>query len=380
MTRPLRTILWMLFFLSGAAVASAAIPGALAAAFMASPVLNGLIVGVFVAGVAVSFYQVLRLQPEVSWIEGFRGPEESASAPRLLAPIVRMLKAEDGDPSKLTGTLLRSLLDDVRAHLAHSRDIARYLMGLLVFLGVLGTSWGLLTTVQAAREIVGGLSFDPAGNLIFPGRLKQALSQPLEAMGTAFSSTIFGLTSALILGFLHLQAAQAQTRFLSELREWLSGVARLPSGPVAPDADGGTPAYVSALLEQTAEGLDRLQRTLADHEEERHHVTDKLFDLTEQIARLTDQMGAEMRLFESLAESQARLAPVLHRLADGSAGALDEASRAHLRNLDVGITRLAEDATAGRERLLRELRDELRLLCRTVAASTEARGVRAAVR
>ena len=371
MTRPLRTILWMLAFLSGAAVASAVVPGALAMAFMASPILNGLILGVFLAGVAVAFHQVLRLQPEVAWIEGFRRHEESAAAaPRLLAPIFRMLQAENGEPHKLTGTALRSLLDGIGSRLEEPREVTRYTMALLVFLGLLGASWGLLTTVQAARGIIAGLAFDP-GSLASFTKLKEGLVQPLEGMGTAFSATLFGLTGALLLGFLHLQAGHAQTRFLNELREWLLEAARVASGSGALDGEGSMPAYVYALLEQTAESLDRLQRALAATEDERRHGSEKLFDLTEQIARLTDQMGAEMRLFEGLAESQAEIRPVLHRLADGSAGALDEASRLHLRNLDIGLTRLAEDTTLGRDRLLRELRDELRLLCRTVAATVE---------
>ncbi len=378
MTRPLRSLLWMLAFLSGAAVASAAIPGALAVAFMASPILNGVIAGVFVAGVFVTFRQVLRLQPEVAWIEAFRRHEASAdAAPRRLAPIFRMLQAENGEPHKLTGTALRSLLDGIGSRLEESREVTRYVMALLVFLGLLGASWALLTTVQAGREILAGLAFDPAGNLAAFAKLKEGLAQPLEGMGTAFSATLFGLTGALVLGFLRLQARHAQTRFLNELREWLLEAARVASGPGALDGDGSMPAYVHALLEQTAESLDRLQRALAASEEERRHGSEKLFDLTEQIARLTDQMGTEMRLFESLAESQAELSPVLHRLADGSAGALDEASRAHLRNLDVGLTRLSEEAAAGRERLLRELRDELRLLCRIVAANVEEHAVSA---
>jgi hypothetical protein len=371
----------MLAFLSGAAVASAAIPGTLAVVFMASPMLNGLILGVFVTGVFASFHQVVRLQPEVAWIEAFRRHEAGAdTAPRLVSPIARALQPEDGEAGKVTGASLRVLLDGIGARLEVSRDVARYVMALLVFLGALGTAWGLFTTVQAAREILAGLISDPAGNPAALGALKHGLSQPLKGMGTAFSSTLFGLTGALILGFLHLQAGHAQSRFLIELKEWLSEATRRSSGPLQLDGDGTTPAYVYALLEQSAESLDRLQRTLAEHEEERRHAGDKLFDLTEQVARLTDQMGTEMRLFESLAESQAALKPVLHRLADGSTGALDEASRAHLRNLDVGLTRLSEEAAAGRERLLRELRDEFRLLCRIVAANVEEHGALADVR
>jgi hypothetical protein len=382
MTRPLRTVLWMLLFLSVVAVASTAAPGALAVAFMANPMLNGLILGVQVVGILISFRQVLALQPEVAWIEAFRRREpaqEPLEAPRLLAPMARMLEGQQGDTLTLSAMSMRSMLDSIRSRLEESRELIRYTIGLLIFLGLLGTFWGLLTTIQAVADVIGGLSFDSADSLAVFDRMKAGLGQPLAGMGTAFSTSLFGLAGALVLGFLDLQAGHAQTRFFNELEEWLAGATRLSRAPAGDgDGTGTVPAYVSALLEQTADSLDRLQRSLSDSEEEHRHASDKLFALTEQLARLTDHMGAEMRVFQSIAESQAELKPVLERLGETPSGAFDEASRIHLRNLDVGVTRMAEEAAAGRERLLRELRNELRLLCRTIGAAGGSRDAPAA--
>jgi hypothetical protein len=186
-------------------------------------------------------------------------------------------------------------------------------------------------------------------------------------MGTAFSTSLFGLSGALVLGFLDLQAGHAQNRFMGELEEWLSTVTRLASGALAGDGEGNVTAYVQALLEQTADSLDWLRRSLADSEQERRFTNDKLLTLTEQLGRLTDQMRTELGLLQTLAESQLDLKPVLRRLAE-STGGLDEASRVHLRNLDVGIERLNEETRAASERLTQELRNEVRVLSRTLAA------------
>jgi hypothetical protein len=187
-------------------------------------------------------------------------------------------------------------------------------------------------------------------------------------MGTAFSTSLFGLSGALVLGFLDLQAGHAQNRFFNQVEEWLSGVTRLSSGALVGEGEGNVTAYVQALLEQTADSLDWLRRSLAESEQERRFTNDKLLTLTEQLARLTDQMRTELGLLQSLAESQLELKSVLRKVAESSGG-LDEASRVHLRNLDVGICRLHEEARAGTDRLVQELRNELRVLSRTIAAS-----------
>ena len=148
----------------------------------------------------------------------------------------------------------------------------------------------------------------------------------------------------------------------------MDGIRGLSSGGVVGDADGSVPAFVQALLEQTADSLDRLQRTISENEQGRRKTEDTLLALTEQLACLSDQMRVESRVLQTLAENEGELRPVLRKLAEGSSGALDEASRAHIRNLDVAVGRIHEDARAGTDRLIEEFRNELRVLSRTIAA------------
>jgi hypothetical protein len=371
MSKPTGATLSMLVFLAAVAAVVAVLREPLAAAFFANPVFNGVIVGVFAVGVLVNFRQALSLAREVAWIEEFRreGAAGAGSrAPRLLAPMAHMLAQKDGKRLSLSALSMRALLDGIRSRLEEARDVGRYMSGLLIFLGLLGTFWGLLTTIGAVNEVIGGLALQGGDPVNVFETLKLGLRRPLSGMGTAFSTSLFGLSGALVLGFLDLQTGHAQNRFFNELEEWLAGLTRLASGALPGDAEGGITAYVQALLEQTADSLDWLRRTLADNEQERRSTNDRLVNLSDQLARLTDQMRAEVGMLQTLAESHQELKPVLRRLADSSAG-LDEASRAHLRNLDVGLARMHEETRTAADRFLQEFRNEIRLLSRTVAAS-----------
>lgn len=205
--------------------------------------------------------------------------------------------------------------------------------------------------------------------------LKRGLQAPLTGMGTAFSSSLFGLGGSLILGFLDLQAGQAQNRFFNDLEEWLSGLTRLSSGVLSGDGDQSIPVYVQALLEQTAESLDALQHTIARGEDSRTATNAHLLRLAEQISTLTDQMRTEQSLMLRLAEGQSELKPALIRLAESrsleASPALDETTRAHIRNLDLYVARLVEDVSTGRDEILHQVRGDIRLLARTIAAMAE---------
>ena len=203
--------------------------------------------------------------------------------------------------------------------------------------------------------------------------LKGGLEAPLEGMGTAFSSSLFGLAGSLVLGFLDLQASQSQNRFYNELEDWLSSYTRLTGGTLSMDGDQSVPAYVSALLEKTADSLEDLQRTLARGEEQRASSSANLLSLTERLATLTDHMRSEQDLMVKLVENQLEMRPVLERLAAGATRetGLDEPSRAHLRNMDVYLQRLLEEVVSGREQSVSELRSEIKLLARTMAAVAE---------
>jgi hypothetical protein len=378
MTRPTHYLLRMVVFLAAVAALCAALYGELAGAFAANPLLNGVILAVLLLGVAWNIRQVLGLKPEVEWLEGFRAPKPGAparAAPRLLAPMAHMVAAKRGDRLTLSTSAMRSLLDGIASRLDESRDLSRYMTGLSIFLGLLGTFWGLILTIGSVADVIGSMSVGSGDlNQLF-NQLKSGLAQPLRGMGVAFSSSMLGLAGALVLGFLDLTAGQAQNRFYYELEEWLAGVTRLSSGVLGGgDGEGGgsVPAYVQALLEQTAENLENLQRILTRGEENRAAGAQALHTLTERLSIMAEQMRANQVLMQRMAEAQSGLAPSLARLAEAQAnGALDEASRGHLRNLELYLARLVEDVSQGRAQATAEIRGEIKILSRTIAALAE---------
>ena len=335
--------------------------------------LNGVIVSVLILGIIYIFYTVFRLKREIDWIESFiesEGHDTTDREPRLLAPMAHMLREQKGRIS-LSTLSMRSMLDGIASRLEETREISRYMIGLLVFLGLLGTFWGLLLTVQSVGGVIAGL--DIAGGSPVEGfdRLKSGLEKPLTGMGTAFSSSLFGLAGSLILGFLELSATQAQNRFYNDLEEWLAQLTRLSSGSINVEGDQPVPALIHALLEQTAESLEELQRIMARSEDGRAAAETNLLNLAERVGMVADQMRAEQDLMRRLTETQMELLPALNRLSDAaSAGnfGVDDVTRNHLRNLEVYAARLLEEVSSGRSQAVQEIRNEIRLLARTIAA------------
>jgi hypothetical protein len=381
MNRSRRFLVRMVVFLALVAALAMALGRPLVAAFMGNPGVNGVIVGILIAGIAYIFRQVLLLDPEIDWIENFRhleaGGEEAVAgrrpAPRLLAPMARMLGARQVGRVSLSTSSLQTLLDGIGSRLNETRETSRYLIGVLVFLGLLGTFYGLLETVRSVGGVIGGLSVggnDLAGAF---ANLKSGLESPLAGMGTAFSSSLFGLAGSLVLGFLDLQAGQAQNRFYNDLEEWLSTYTRLSGGGLGDGGDAPVPVYIQALLEQTADSLENLQRILARGEESRIGANSTLTALTDRLGLLGDQMKAGQMLMLRLAENQLELKPALARLGDIAEGAVghDDALRSHLRNIEAYTARLIEDLAQGRAQSVQELRGEIRILARTIAALAE---------
>ncbi|WP_448203358.1 flagellar motor protein MotA [Azospirillum sp. sgz302134] len=373
MTRPERFLTRMILFLVVVGGVAALLFPALRAAFLNNPALNGLILGTLLAGILFIFRQVLMLRPEVAWLEHFQnGAAAVAPEPVLLAPMARMLGERRGRLT-LSALSMRSLLDGIASRLDESRELSRYLIGLLIFLGLLGTFWGLLHTVQSVGSVIGGLSVKGGDVGAMFSNLQQGLEAPLTGMGTAFSSSLFGLAGSLVLGFLELQASQAHNRFFQDVEDWLSGATRLSSGAGGSleTGDQSVPAYLQALLEQTAENLDSLQRTVATAEEGRRAANSNLMALTERLSTLTDHMRAEQQLLLRLGESQLEMKKLLERLSGAAIGGLDESSRQHLRNMDIYLARIVEESSTGRTQAVQEIRSEIKLLARTIAALAE---------
>lgn len=373
----LRTYLTrMAIFLALAIIGAGALHQQLIEAFLANPAINGVILVVLVLGILYVFRQVVMLRSEVDWLQAYRRQEHGAPVadpPRLLSPMAAMIGDRAG-PLRLNTTSLRSILDGISARLDESRDISRYLIGLLIFLGLLGTFWGLLQTVSAVADVIAGLQVGGGDTVTIFNDLKTGLEAPLSGMGTAFSSSLFGLAGSLLLGFLDLQASAAQNRFYNDLEDWLSSATRVTGGgPVSVgDGDQSVPAYIQALLETTADSLDNLQRTVARAEAARTQSDQGLSTLTDRMTTLTDQMRTEQELMIRLAENQSELRPVFQRLAENkNSGGMDEATRGHIRNLDTHMARMLEEAALGRTEIVQELRAEIRLLARTIAALAE---------
>lgn len=381
MIRPRRYLVRIGVFLAAVLVVAGLLFAPLWDAFMANPALNGLILGVLLVGIGLNIRQVAMLGPEADWIDDFRQNRTavtSGTQPRLLAPMAGMLSQGPRDRQgkfSLSAPAMRSLLDGIASRLDESREISRYFIGLSIFLGLLGTFWGLMQTIGSVGDVIGQLSLGGGSDMqtVFDN-LKQGLEQPLAGMGTSFSSSLFGLGGSLILGFVDLQAGQAQNAFYNELEDWLSGVTKVGGGGTAIEAEAPVPVYIQALLEQTAESLQELQYTVSRTEEARVGANTHLRELTDRLTTLTDQMRTEQTLLLRMAESQQELRPLLQRLSEaaqtGGFG-IDDASRSHLRNVDVSLQRVVDELARGREYTVKEVRSEIKLLARTIAALAE---------
>ncbi len=271
-------------------------------AFMANPWLNGLIVGVLLIGIILSFARVIRLFPEVSWVNRFRraDPElANARTPTLLAPMAAILGGERAGPAgrvAISAQTMRAFLDSLGTRLDEARDISRYLTGLLVFLGLLGTFWGLIETVGSVGNIINGLKVGGDADAVFDA-LKEGLAAPLGGMGISFSSSLFGLAGSLVLGFLDLQTSQAQNRFYTNLEDWLATTVQ-DLGAV-----GAAGAAVPAAV---MDAIDRLRHSISDTGSGKA-TTAAMANLAEAIQGLVQHMRAEQQMIRDWADAQAKL-------------------------------------------------------------------------
>jgi len=304
-------VLSMMVFLAIVAFIAAILTRQISAAFASNPGLNGLILGVLVVGILLAFQQTVRLFREVRWINSFRAGSE-VTEPVLLAPMKALLSRSSS--MALSTSSMRSMLDSIATRLDESRDVLRYLTGLLIFLGLLGTFWGLLATIGSIGDTI--QSLDPGGGDTGAvlDALKAGLAAPLAGMGTAFSSSLFGLSGSLILGFLDLQAGRAQTRFYTELENWLSSVTDLSSDIVVPDGSrGDTSDEIRALS-------DRLRSMQETGGSSNPRIATAMANLADGISGLVKNMRSEQQIMrdwvEAQSEEQKAMRRTLERLAD----------------------------------------------------------------
>ena len=347
-------------------------------AFLTNPIINGLIFAVLGFGIIIIFRQVYTLRPEIQWIEGYKRNKAKGLTGNLdnkklilLAPMASLLEEHKGRFT-ISSLAMRSLLDSLNLRLDETREISRYLIGLLVFLGLLGTFWGLLNTIGSVGEVINSLGTEDEDSSLMFLKLKEGLKQPLDGMGTAFSSSLFGLSGSLILGFLDIQASQSQNQFYNDIEEWLSTMSLIAvnnkdSQKIQED---GVPVYVQALLEQTAESIDSLQSTLGRGEDERKHLADNFANLAEKMSAVADQIQSNQKALAKGSDKSIDITPLVEYMREHPNG-LDDPTKEHIRNMDISIRRLVEENNQGNRQLITELRSEIKLLAKTISAVVE---------
>ena len=309
LSKPRRFILNMVVFVVIVAMVAALIWPTIKSAVLTNPFLNGLIVAVFVFGILYCFMQVLRLYPEIRWVNDFRIADPGLThgpQPTLLSPMANMLRDRTGTLS-LSTTSMRSLMDSIGSRLDEARDTGRYLVGLLVFLGLLGTFWGLLDTISQVGNTIGALDTKSSDSNIVFQELKDGLSAPLKGMGTAFSASLLGLSGSLILGFLELQASHASMRFYNELEEWLSGITELSPAGGGAGSDVASRQLTIALYEMqqaVSELSTRLSQGAGLAASSAAPAEETVKNLAVGVDQLVRQMRAEQKVVREWVDEQ----------------------------------------------------------------------------
>jgi len=365
-SQPVRQIVSMLIVLglvgAGAVFAFPRVSGV----FLANPYLNGFIFLVFVIGVLSCFGQVYQLIGSVRWLEVFASNRAGLGfvrAPALLAPLATLLRTR-GARTQISATSSRSILESVAQRIDEDREITRYIINTLIFLGLLGTFYGLATTVPALVDTIRSLNpQDGESGVEIFGRLQVGLEDQLGGMGVAFASSLLGLSGSLVVGLLELFAGHGQNRFYRELEEWLSSITRL--GLAGSDEGGGEASAVAQVVDQLAEQMDNLQAMVAQSDQNRAEIDDKLG----QLALALDRVAARMEQ-DNTSQNLARIADgqdgILAAMRESGMEGIDAESRMRLRSIDVGLMRILEEMNAGRQEVMQDLRADMAALTRTV--------------
>ena len=358
-SQPFRQILFMLVVIGLIGAGFYLGQAQIIAIYNSNPYLNGVILGVFVLGVLSCFNQVFLLIKSVRWIERFArdaGGHSYVAAPSLLAPLATLLRSR-GARSQISSSSGRSILDSVAQRIDEDREITRYIGNVLIFLGLLGTFYGLATTVPALVETIRSLSPGEGedGADIF-SRLQAGLESQLGGMGTAFSSSLLGLAGSLVVGLLELFAGHGQNRFYRELEEWMSTITRV--GLDGDEGGSGDSGVMGAFVDQLGELIDTIQMSMGQIDADREENERRFGSLAESIEQLTQvsENDSTEALLKRVAEGQDRL---ITKLDESGMEGIDAESRMRLRSSDVQLLRILEEMSAGRQESIGDLRSEL---------------------
>jgi hypothetical protein len=380
-TQPLRQIILMVIVTIGVAAGLYLTFPVLKGVFLGKPVLNAFVGSVFVFGILTCFWQVFQLSRSVSWIEDFvlhRPGHEIVTAPRLLAPLAALLRSR-GARMQISSSSTRSILDSVATRIDEQRDITRYLGNLLIFIGLLGTFYGLATTVPAMVDTIRSLAPQEGETRVQVfDKLMTGLEGQLGGMGTAFSSSLLGLAGSLVVGLLELFVSHGTNRFYRELEEWLSSITRV--GFSTGESEGGTPGESSVFagaLDTIVEQMETLQTVLSQSEISRTLLDDRIAQLSgamERVAAKLEKDDGQAALLLRIAEGQEKVAAALEA-PDGGAH-VDAESRMRLRSIDVQLLKILEEISAGRQESIADLRSDFAALTTAIRQLSRAPQVR----
>lgn len=368
-SQPVRQILSMVLVLVLTGMgAYVALPRVLPV-FQANPYLNGFIIFVFVIGVIACIWQVVQLIGSVRWIERFASEgDDPGQAPQLLAPLASLLR-QRSKRMQMNTSSTRSILDSVATRIDEAREITRYIVNTLIFLGLLGTFYGLATTVPAVVDTIRSLApQDGEGGVEVFNRLMTGLEAQLGGMGVAFASSLLGLAGSLVVGLLELFASHGQNRFYRELEEWLSTITRVGFASGSEEGSTDDAAGLAWVMDQLTDQIDSLHQTFVASEQSRVAVDAKLADLGEAIGSMAhkiDTGGEATDALNQVAAGQDRLITLLEK--QDVSGGIDSESRMRLRSIDVQLLRILEEMSAGRQESMAELRADIRVLAEAIA-------------
>ena len=367
-SQPFSQVITMLIIVTSVGVISYLAFPSIGPTFLANPYLNGFILMVFFIGVGTCFNQALSLIYSVQWIEGFttqRAGHENSKPPQLLAPLAGLLRGR-GARTQLGSAASRSILDSISMRIDEQRELTRYITNMLIFLGLLGTFYGLATTVPALVQTIQSLSPAEGESVVDTfSRLQKGLEGQLNGMGIAFASSLLGLAGSLLVGLLEVFSSRGQNRFYGELEDWLSSITRV--GFAGGEGEGtGEQSMLGAMMDQMSEQMDGMARMYSQTSQGQADVETHLIKLTSTIEKLTHKLDqGQTEALERVAASQEKM---LARMGQGGGEGLDAESRSRLRSIDVQMLRILEEVSSGRQESIGEIRSDLNNLSKAISS------------
>jgi hypothetical protein len=365
-SQPFSQILMMLALVAGVGLLSYIAYPNVGPTFLANPYLNIFILFVFFIGVATCFHQVLSLIYSVQWIEGFAAQKpghQDSTPPQLLLPLASLLRGR-GEHMQLGSSSSRSILDSVSTRIDEQRELTRYITNMLIFLGLLGTFYGLATTVPALVQTIQSLTPAESESAVdIFSRLQKGLEGQLDGMGIAFASSLLGLAGSLMVGLLEVFSSRGQNRFYGELEEWLSSITRV--GFASGDGDGvSDQSILGSMMDQMSEQMASMARMYSQASVGQADVETRLIELAITVEKLTGKLDqGQTQALERVAASQEKM---LARMGENTGDGIDAESRMRLRSIDVQMLRILEEISTGRQESISEIRSDLANLSKSI--------------